>query len=62
MLEGVFFAPWARVTYQGNGVQQNVDAQFVVRKLSASGQGILVVRPRYERAVLFPTVFTQLIR
>ena len=62
VLEGVFFAPWARVTYQGNGVQQNVDAQFVVRKLSSSGQGILVVRPRYERAVLFPTVVTQLIR
>jgi hypothetical protein len=54
-LEGVFFAPWGRISYSGNGVQQQVEAQFISRTLSASGNGLLVVRPSFDRAVLFPT-------
>jgi Flp pilus assembly protein TadG len=54
-LEGVFFAPWARITYRGNGAQQQVEAQFISRTLSTTGQGRLVVRPEFDRAVLFPS-------
>ena len=62
-LEGVFFAPWARVVYRGNGSQEQVAAQFVSRTLSSEGQGLLVVRPNFDRAVLFPAdPDTQLIR
>ncbi len=62
-LEGVFFAPWARIAYRGNGVQQQVEAQFIARTLSSEGQGLLIVQPDYERAVLFPdTPETRLIR
>lgn len=62
-LEGVFFAPWARIIYSGNGVQQQVAAQFISRTLSSAGQGLLVVRPNFDRAVLFPAdPNTQLIR
>ena len=55
-LGGVFFAPWARIAYSGNGVQQQVEAQFISRTLSSSGQGLLVVRPAFNRSVLFPDV------
>lgn len=62
-LEGVFFAPWARILYRGNGAQQQVEAQFIARTLSTEGQGLLVVRPGFDRAVLFPdTPQTSLIR
>lgn len=54
-LEGVFFAPWARIKYSGNGAQQQVEAQFISRSLSTEGQGLLVVRPSFDRAVLFPS-------
>lgn len=53
-LEGVFFAPWAQISYTGNGAQNQVEAQFIARSLSTSGQGWLVVRPTYDRAVLIP--------
>lgn len=63
LLEGVFFAPWAQVLYQGNGIQQQVSAQFISRTLKSQGQGQLIVRPRFDRAVLFPeTVVIELIR
>ncbi|NND04670.1 MAG: hypothetical protein HKN91_17990 [Acidimicrobiia bacterium] len=53
-LEGVFFAPWATIGYQGSGSQVQVAAQFISRGLSVGGNGILVVRPDFDRAVLFP--------
>jgi hypothetical protein len=55
-LEGVFFAPWAEVAYSGNGSQNQVEAQFIARALSAGGNGRLVVRPTFDRAVLFPDI------
>ncbi len=62
-LEGVFFAPYATVLYRGNGAQQQVAAQFVSRKLGTEGQGLLVVRPRFDRAVTIPrSPVTELIR
>jgi hypothetical protein len=53
-LDGVFFAPVAEIGYQGNGGQSQVSAQFVSRRLRVGGNGTLVVRPSWERAVLFP--------
>lgn len=53
-LEGVFFAPWATIGYQGSGSQVQVAAQFIARRLAVGGNGVLVVRPSFSRAVLFP--------
>lgn len=53
-LEGVFFAPWAEVNYQGGGSQAQVAAQFIARRLVAGGNGSLRVKPDFSRAVLFP--------
>lgn len=62
-LDGVFFAPWATISYTGNGAQVQVEAQFISRRLEVGGNGLLVVRPSFERAVLFPfDPLTQLIR
>ncbi len=62
-LEGVFFTPVATTAYRGQGVQEQVAAQFIARRLESSGQGILIVRPKYNRAVLFPdSLAVQLIR
>lgn len=61
-LEGVFFTPLATVEYSGNGVQHQIEAQFVTRKLRVRGQGVLIVRPSYESAVLIPADIVQLIR
>ncbi len=54
MLDGVFFAPWATIDYGGSGTQEQVSAQFIARKLEVSGNGSLVVRPRFDSAVKFP--------
>jgi Flp pilus assembly protein TadG len=61
-LEGIFFAPLAKVTYNGNGVQQQVEAQFVARKLAVVGQGVLIVSPKFESVVLIPDDIIALIR
>ncbi len=53
-LEGVFFVPWTRVEYVGQGEQEQVAAQFVSKSLHASGQGALYLQPRADRAVSFP--------
>ncbi len=53
-LDGVFFAPVAEIAYSGNGGQSQVSAQFISRRLSVGGNGTLVVRPSWTRAVLFP--------
>jgi len=62
-LEGVFFVPLATVSYQGQGIQQQVSAQFISLQLSSGGKGLLVVAPEFDRAVLFPELLDiQLIR
>ena len=61
-LEGVFFVPLATVSYQGDGNQRSVEAQFIVRKLQVGGNGRLVVAPSFDRSVLFPVIVAQLIR
>jgi hypothetical protein len=53
-LEGIFFAPNGPVSYQGNGTQQQTEAQFIVHTISAGGNGTLILAPRYDRAVQFP--------
>ncbi len=62
-LEGVFFVPLGTVSYRGQGVQQQAAAQFIARKLSAGGKGLLIVSPEFDRAVRFPDALeNQLIR
>jgi hypothetical protein len=61
-LQGIFFSPKAMALYRGSGGQVQVKAQFVTRKLNVSGNGILVVSPRYNSAVLIPEDVVQLIR
>jgi hypothetical protein len=61
-LSGVFFTPTASVIYRGNGVQHQIQAQFVARKLKVTGQGVLIVRPSYDSAVLIPDDIVALIR
>jgi hypothetical protein len=61
-LEGVFFTPNAKMIYRGNGVQLQVEAQFVTRKLAVVGQGVLIVRPHFDSVVLIPDDIVALIR
>jgi Flp pilus assembly protein TadG len=61
-LEGIFFTPNATVVYRGNGIQLQVEAQFVARKLHVVGQGVLKVSPRFESVVLIPDDVVTLIR
>ncbi len=61
-LEGVFFTPLATMIYRGNGVQFQIKAQFVSRKLRVVGQGVLIVRPNYDSVVLIPDDIIALIR
>lgn len=57
-LEGVFFTPLAKVSYQGNGGQSQVAAQFISLKLAVGGNGALVIKPRFDRLVTFPEFST----
>jgi len=61
-LEGVFFAPKATFVYTGNSTQQQVSAQFITKKLSTNGGGLLDIRPIASRAVAFPENQGTLIR
>ena len=61
-LEGVFFTPLARIVYRGNGLQHQIEAQFVARKLAVLGQGVLIVRPSFDSVVLIPDDIVTLIR
>jgi len=53
-MEGVYFAPVARLTYRGNGAQQQVAAQLVTERLTVTGSGTLNVVPNIYRAVIDP--------
>ena len=48
---GIFFTPDARVLYRGTGVQHQIQAQFVARKLTVQGEGVLKVSPSCDSAV-----------
>lgn len=61
-LEGVLFAPHATFVYAGNSSQQQVSAQFITKKLSTDGAGLLELHPIAGRAVAFPESRGTLIR
>ena len=62
-LDGVFFAPVAEMRYSGNGIQQQVAAQFISETLAVSGRGQLIISPVFDRSILFPDVsYARLIR
>lgn len=52
-LTGVFFAPESAISYQGNGTNHSVEAQFIADKLSMGGNGGLELNPVFDRMVLF---------
>jgi len=55
-MEGVFFTPLAIGQYTGNGGLAQVNAQWIADKLWLGGNGTLVVKPQYGRAVQPPGV------
>ncbi len=61
-MRGIFFTPNATVKYRGTGVQHQIEAQFVARKLKVQGEGVLKVSPSLDAAVLIPLDVIQLIR
>ncbi len=62
-LSGVFFVPRGTVAYAGQGNQLQISAQFISKKLKSTGQGLLIVAPAFDHAVLFPELLDiQLIR
>ena len=52
-MEGVFFTPWALADYSGTSGQNQTEAQWVAYRLVARGQGLLVIKPEFGRAVTF---------
>ncbi len=50
-MEGVFFTPLAVGQYTGNGGLAQVNAQWIADKLWLGGNGTLVIRPQYGRAI-----------
>jgi hypothetical protein len=53
-MEGVFFTPLAVGQYTGNGGLAQVNAQWIADKLWLGGNGTLVVRPQFGRAIAPP--------
>lgn len=50
-MEGVFFTPLATGQHTGNGGLAQVNAQWIADKLWLGGNGTLVIRPQYGRAI-----------
>ncbi len=50
-MEGVFFTPLAVGQYTGNGGLAQVNAQWIADKLWLGGNGTLIIRPQYGRAI-----------
>lgn len=50
-MEGVYFAPVARLTFRGNGGQQQVAAQLITERLTVTGSGTLIVVPQLDRSI-----------
>lgn len=61
-MEGAFFTPLATGQYTGNGGLAQVNAQWIADKLWLGGNGTLVVRPQYGRAVQPPRSGTAIVR
>lgn len=62
-VEGVFFIPNATFNFAGQSSQDNtVQSQFIVDKLTLSGQGILRLQPDADRLVSLPAWGAALIR
>ncbi|HEX9713021.1 MAG TPA: Tad domain-containing protein [Actinomycetota bacterium] len=61
-LEGVFFAPQARIDYSGSGAQDQQTAQFISYRLIARGNGALLLAVDPERSIPFPLRGSLLIR
>ncbi len=61
-MEGIFFAPHAEFVYTGNSGQEQVSAQFITKRLSTNGVGLLDIRPIPSRAAAFPEDRGKLIR
>ena len=53
-MEGVYFAPVARMAFRGNGGQNQVAAQLITETLTVSGGGTLKVVPDFFRSLRFP--------
>lgn len=53
-MQGVYFAPLARVVYRGKGEQAQVQAQFISEKIQAEGEGALVIDPLPETGYTWP--------
>ena len=54
-MEGVYFAPVARMAFRGNGGQNQVAAQLITETLTVSGGGTLKVTPDFFRSLRFPS-------
>ncbi|MGH8915885.1 MAG: hypothetical protein ACRDZM_15400 [Acidimicrobiia bacterium] len=52
-MTGVFFTPLATGAYSGTSGQNQTDAQWIADKIVAQGQGQLLIRPAFDRAVDF---------
>jgi Flp pilus assembly protein TadG len=50
-MEGVYFAPVARLTFRGTGGQDQVAAQLITERLTVSGGGTLKVVPDINRSL-----------
>ena len=62
-MEGLFFSPLATADYSGTSGQNQTKAQWVADKLTARGQGRLVISPAPNRGVIFGGIPpTELIR
>jgi hypothetical protein len=62
-VEGVFFTPNADpFTFSGQGGEAQTRAQFITRRLEATGQGTLVLQPDPQRSVLVADQSITLIR
>lgn len=61
-MEGIFFMPWATASYQGNGVMQQTNAQWIAWRVSVGGNGALRIAPPVGNALNFRDHMTILIR
>ena len=61
-MNGIFFMPWATASYTGNGDMQQTNAQWIAKKVSASGNGALRIAPPVGDALEFRDHMTILIR
>lgn len=50
-MEGVYFAPVARLVFRGGGAQQQVAAQLITERLTVTGSGTLTVVPQIDRSI-----------